>query len=207
MGFPANPLCRHHWIFDLDGTLTQPLHDFVAIRRQLGVPAEKGILEYIQALPEPERSNKDRQLVAMEEEVAHRALPNPGARELLLQLQADGVQLGILTRNRRNCVAISLQRLQVHGLFTEAAIIACEDVCPKPDPEGVHRLLEYWGAQPEDALIVGDFRYDLEAGRAAGIATVHLDLRGQWSWPELTDLAVSSLDQLLQRRRQCVAPT
>lgn len=193
-------LRRGHWIFDLDGTLTQPLHDFAAIRATLGVPAERGILEYIQALPEPERSQRNRQLTELELALARRAAPNPGASPLLRWLATQGVRLGILTRNRRQCVDIALQRLAVEHLFDGDAIIACEDASPKPDPAGIHRLLGYWGASADDALIVGDYRYDLEAGRAAGIATVLLHTGRPETWPALTDLTVASLDELQRRR-------
>ena len=193
-------LRRNHWIFDLDGTLTQPLHDFAAIRAALAIPAEQGILEFIAAVPEPARSRLDRQLTTMELRVARRAIPNPGAAALLGRLHREGVKLGILTRNRRQCVAIALARLGVTELFEPAAIVACEDVRPKPDPEGVAQLLAYWQAAPSDTLIVGDYRYDLEAGRAAGIATVLLDSAGPQNWPELTDLRVTSLEQLYHGR-------
>ncbi len=42
---------------------------------------------------------------------------------------------------------------------------------------------------------VGDYKYDLAAGRAAGIATVHVDI-GTGTWPELTDVYVKSLMDL-----------
>ena len=35
------------WIFDLDGTLTIPDYDFPAIKRQLGLPPGRGILEVV----------------------------------------------------------------------------------------------------------------------------------------------------------------
>ena len=44
--FPRSPLAgRGHWVFDMDGTLTVAAHDFDAIRRELGVPAGKPLLE------------------------------------------------------------------------------------------------------------------------------------------------------------------
>ena len=40
---------RHltHWVFDLDGTLTLAVHDFAAIRRHLGIPAQADILHHL----------------------------------------------------------------------------------------------------------------------------------------------------------------
>ena len=48
-------------------------------------------------------------------------------------------------------------------------------------------------------VMVGDFLYDLQAGRAAGITTVHLDPDGDHRWPQYTDVAVTSLDALVPR--------
>jgi phosphoglycolate phosphatase len=42
----------------------------------------------------------------------------------------------------------------------------------KPDPLGVHTLLEQAGAQPEEAVIIGDSDIDVLTGRNAGIWTV-----------------------------------
>lgn len=44
--------------------------------------------------------------------------------------------------------------------------------------------------------MVGDFRLDLEAGRKAGVRTVHFAAAGSGPWPELTDLTVKSLAEL-----------
>ena len=44
--------------------------------------------------------------------------------------------------------------------------------------------------------MVGDYLYDLQVGRAAEIATVHVDPSGDFPWPELADIRVNSLDEL-----------
>jgi phosphoglycolate phosphatase len=42
----------------------------------------------------------------------------------------------------------------------------------KPDPEGARKLLEEYGARPEETAIVGDSHVDIETGRNAGLWTV-----------------------------------
>jgi len=44
--------------------------------------------------------------------------------------------------------------------------------------------------------MVGDYLFDLQAGRNAGTATVHMDVSGEFLWPELTTLGVRSLPEL-----------
>ena len=40
-----------HWVFDMDGTLTEPVHDFELIRRELQIPSGADILEHLASLP------------------------------------------------------------------------------------------------------------------------------------------------------------
>ena len=47
-------LQRKYWIFDLDGTLTVAVHDFNAIRKELGIPERQPIIETLKSLPEKE---------------------------------------------------------------------------------------------------------------------------------------------------------
>jgi phosphoglycolate phosphatase-like HAD superfamily hydrolase len=45
--------------------------------------------------------------------------------------------------------------------------------------------------------MVGDYLYDLQAGRAAGTATVHVDPSGRFAFAEHADVQVPSLEALL----------
>ena len=42
----------------------------------------------------------------------------------------------------------------------------------KPDPAPVHHAIDALGARPGEAAFVGDSPHDIEAGNAAGVATV-----------------------------------
>ncbi|MGB1885018.1 MAG: HAD family hydrolase, partial [Gammaproteobacteria bacterium] len=64
---------------------------------------------------------------------------------------------------------------------------------PKPAPDGIHFLLERWQASRERSAMVGDFRFDLEAGRAAEVLTVHVSHPDAEQWPEITDHRFNSL--------------
>lgn len=189
-------LTRPFWIFDLDGTLTRPIHDFIAIRRQLGIPSESGILEYIETQPLPRRQRLDAELGRIERALAHRTEANEGVVALLEALKARGTRLAILTRNRSDCVTITLERLGVGHLFETDCLLGCEDAPPKPDPAGIHQLLAHWSADPQQCLIVGDYRFDLEAGTRAGIGRVHFQDDPERHWPQLTDLKITHFDQL-----------
>lgn len=188
-------LARNHWIFDLDGTLTIAIHDFDAIRERLGLPLHEPILEALERLPVDRARYLHGQLDSMELELARQALPQSGAKFLLEHLQRRGSRLGILTRNsERN----AFETLRVCGLleFFEAAdILGRESASPKPSPEGVYRLLSRWGATADSAVVVGDYVFDIEAGQAAGAATIYVNGDDE-ATPTEVDVKVSSLSEL-----------
>ena len=188
---------RNNWIFDLDGTLTVPVHDFDHIRRELDVPQDADILSYISAIPDPsERQRKSQHLDEMEFYYAGFTQPAEGVLELLQALNKRGVQLGILTRNTKAIAWHSLQAIQAEHYFSQENILGRDECAPKPDPAGIQWLLERWQQSPEKSVMVGDYRHDLAAGRAAGVATVYIDHGVHVGWPELADYSVSSLKQL-----------
>ncbi len=93
-----------------------------------------------------------------------------GILELLDELRGRGVSLAIATnRSRDSAVAI----LQEHGMATMfAAVIGGTCVGqPKPHPAMLQHVIDEVGVAAERTLMVGDTIYDVEAGRAAGVAT------------------------------------
>ena len=191
-------LQRKHWIFDLDGTLTVAVHDFVAIRKELGISAGLPIIKTIKSLPEKESKLLQNKLHAIEEKLAHNASPAKGVKTLLESLQRLDYRVGILTLNTRENAWFTLEALGLAKFFSEEFVIGrwCEE--PKPSPKGIHKMLKQWKVGANDALMVGDFLYDLQVGRAAETATVHVDPSGEFAWPELADIQVNSLDVLAE---------
>ena len=196
---PEALLARRHWIFDMDGTLTVAVHDFDAMRDALGLPPGRPILEALAALErtDPTAARERREaLDRMELEMAHGAREQPGARALLESLLARGARVGVLTRNGRRIADATLAAAGLDDLFDARFVLGRECAAPKPDPAGVRLLLARWDAAADDALVVGDGRFDLEAAAAAGCAAVHFDPAGGAAWPEVTTLRVASLAAL-----------
>lgn len=186
-----------HWIFDLDNTLADSSIDFNAMRQQLGLPLDQDILAAISTRPTAEATVLKRRLAEIEREYALHARPLPGAHALLTSLVERGARLGILTRNSH---ANALQTLAVCDLakfFDPAHVLGRDEAAPKPDPDGIRKLLAAWGAAPETAVMVGDFRYDLEAGLRAGVTTLYYDAAGQDLWTTEADFRVQSHAELL----------
>ena len=191
-------LKRKYWIFDLDGTLTIAVHDFNAIREELGIPEGQPIIKTLESLPLKESRNKKKKLQEIEEKLALNASPAPGVEKLLETLNSQNYFFGILTLNTRENAWITLKALGLSEYFTNESVIGRWCAEPKPSPNGIKKLLNHWNVYANDALIIGDYLYDLQVGRAAKIATVHVDPSGNFEWPELTDISVCSLNELTE---------
>lgn len=194
----ADILKSRHWIFDLDGTLTVAIHDFASIRQALGVPAGDDILGHLEALPLAEARLLRQKLVAIEEELAGRTEAAHGAHGLLEKLFGRGARLGVLTRNTRANALTTLERIGLAEYFAEPDVLGRDEALAKPDPDGIYQLAGAWGVAPHALVMVGDYGFDLQTGRAAGAATIHVDPTGAFRWPDLTDIAVGSLAELAQ---------
>jgi len=190
-------LKRRHWIFDLDGTLTCSVHDFDDIREQLGLPEGSEILEMLYAMSERRARPLWSKLEEIEFELTRRARAAEGAVALLERLRERGFRLGVLTRNSHRCACETLRVAGLEAYFEPACVLGREAAPPKPRPEGVLALLSHWRAPAGEALMVGDYLFDLLAGRAAGTATVYVDETGEFPYAEHADLQVLGLDALM----------
>ncbi len=196
---PNNDLLKHrgHWIFDLDGTLTVSAHDFDHMRRELGLKPQTPILEALGEMPPEDAAPLWEQLNELEFFYAGKSSLMEGAPELLQRLHDDGRRLAILTRNTMPVVRQTLETCRLDHFFPLEHILDRDACIPKPSPDGVQRLLEFWRADATDTVMVGDYLYDLEAGKGAGVATVHLDTRGNVDWSAYTDIRVETLGEIL----------
>ncbi|GGB95465.1 haloacid dehalogenase [Marinobacterium zhoushanense] len=189
---------RRYWVFDLDGTLTRPVHDFARIRTELGLAPNSDILASLAALPSPQRERQMALLDELELFYAEQTEPASGVVELLDLLYLRDCRLGILTRNSQTVALRALTAIGADCYFDVQDVLGRDEVRPKPDPQGIELLLARWCTTPDNAVMVGDFRYDLEAGKTCGTATIHIDHGVHTPWPELTDLRITSLSQLLE---------
>ncbi len=180
----------------MDGTLTETVHDFDAIRQALDVPPGQPILEYLDGLPAEAALDRYQRLEQIERELAMVSRARPGAVDLLQRLTRRGSRVGILTRNTLDNAVTTLAVCGLDGFFDSACVMGREQALPKPHPEGVHKLLRRWGAAPQSSVMVGDYVFDLQAGRAAGTATVYLDVRDERRWTDYADVTVTTLDAL-----------
>ena len=91
-----------------------------------------------------------------------------GVREMLCELDAAGVVLGVATGKSRAGLDHALAQHGVGGFF--AATRCADEGFAKPHPDMLLRLMDQVGAVPGDTLMIGDTTHDLLLARNAGVA-------------------------------------
>ncbi len=209
-------------LFDMDETLVENPYPYSVIRERVqeflissGVPprdvrAMRRTYEDTLRLSE-EYGLGDAPLVFMVEEEVRRAemsRPHPDARPLLAWLRERGLKVAVLTRNTRMAAERALAPLMD---FIDL-VLAREDVRnAKPHPDHVLTALKALRVAPSEAVVVGDYPYDIEAGRRAGCITVGIKTEAHYTVGRLGQVKDvlqglteegSSVSQVLSRRAQ-----
>jgi phosphoglycolate phosphatase/AHBA synthesis associated protein len=118
---------------------------------------------------------------------------DPEAAPVLADLRARALKTALVTNTAH---ALAREILAASGLLGALDVLACSDLVPrpKPAPDLVRFALEALGVPAEDALLVGDSRYDREAAAAAGVRFVGFGLDGDSRVDSLRELARITLE-------------
>ncbi|MDI6893015.1 MAG: HAD-IA family hydrolase [Bacillota bacterium] len=180
------PLRYEAVLFDLDGTLIDT-RDLIlasfhhALRRVLGrdLPDEVLLAGQGTTLIDQMRcfdGDRAEELTRVYTEFnlrEHDALARefPGVQELLRDLYAIGVHLGVVTSKRREGALLGLRRFGIAPYLTAAVFM--EDTREhKPSPAPVREALRRLGCAPARAVMAGDSPYDVQSARSAGVEAV-----------------------------------
>ena len=180
-------------LFDLDGTLVDTAPDMVAVlddlqRTEGQVPlpyataraqVSNGAAGLIRlAFPDADETNHERlrlqYLELYQASVCVHSTLFPGLAELLDLLDADQCPWGIVTNKPARMTDPLLAGL---GLSLRAACAISGDTLEqrKPHPAPLLLASEQTGIAPARTVYVGDAARDIEAGRAAGMATIAVE--------------------------------
>lgn len=152
----------------MDGTLTDSPLDFERIRQESGIPQGQPVLEFMESADDETRGRVEEVLDRHEGMAALACSLRGGAKEVVEELRRRGVRTALLTRNSSRAVRTVLGRF---GLRFDVCL-AREDAEPKPSPQPVRLIAERLGLHTGELLMVGDYVFDMQAGRAAGATTV-----------------------------------
>lgn len=172
-------------LFDVDGTILDT-HEYIyqAFEHSLGMHHKPLTREEIQIIMGKPLEECYRILTELEDisELAesHKlfqannaflAKPFPNTIKTLEKIKKNGMLIGAVTTRAKESATESLDVNEVMPYINH--FVAFEDVVnPKPDPEGIHQVLNYFGIDPSDAIMVGDSDVDVFAGKNAGVSTV-----------------------------------
>lgn len=177
-------------IFDVDGTLIDSQHAIVAAMEDtaraldLPPPTRDAILRVVglslpvamaRLFPGASETMQDTAVARYKDTyAAHRSADGGlpvffrGMKEVLLALHAKPeVLLATATGMSRRGMRAIVEGHGLTGVF--ASLQTADDHPSKPHPAMVRAALRETGVARENAVIVGDTTYDIEAGRAAGV--------------------------------------
>ena len=157
-------------IFDLDETIVDNAIPFSEMRER--ILGKIGIEDVPKHLYEFLKAKGEEYLKLLGKEEIRRAKKARIAKALpmvLDYLEKKGIKKAVLTRNCKEATMIAL------GDYAKKfdVIITREDGFePKPSDEAVRYLFEKFNVRKEECIMVGDYDYDIIAGRRAGCITV-----------------------------------
>ncbi|NAW58606.1 MULTISPECIES: HAD family hydrolase [unclassified Vibrio] len=182
-------------VFDLDNTLVTSSMNFRALREQIGCPQQDDLLHYANGLNCDLKSQRAHQLIIEHEmEDARISSPMPGCLELLEHLRAHRIHTAIVTRNCAKATALKM----THNHIKIERVISREHFPPKPAPDSLIALAEEWFLPRQQVLYVGDFVYDLQAARNAGMPSCLVTHGRRPDFVDQASLVVTHLHDLQQ---------
>lgn len=178
-----------HWFFDLDGTLARTGEDIVvawkgaltALGRDLtnfdrvfkiGPTLEKVVYElYDDATSQLVANLMEKFKPLYDESGFPNTVPYPGIPELLAAIRAQGGKAYIVTNKRYTATQLIAKKFgwdrSLDGVWSYDTF---ETKYKKP--ELLAKLLKDRDIDPKDAVMVGDTKGDVDAGKANGMATI-----------------------------------
>ena len=208
-------------VLDVDGTLVDTNyqhalcwyrafreHDIVLpvwrLHRHVGMGGDKFVAavagdEVEERLGDDLRDEWERQFDDVIDEVA----PLAGARDLIVELKERGLAVVLASSAIEKHLDRFLDLLDARDLVD--AWTTKDDVeASKPEPDLVRAALEKAGT--DDATMLGDTPWDVEAARKAGVETVCL-MTGGFSEAELRDAGAVAVFESVDELRKNVATT
>jgi phosphoglycolate phosphatase len=178
-------------LFDLDGTLVDSAPDLAAtangmradrglapvpyesLRRMVGAGARGMIGTAFGVMPSDERFDALRVefLDRYARGLLERTQVFPAMQPVLARIEAAGLRWGIVTNKAER---FTLPLVAGLPLLAGAAAVVAGDTTPhaKPHPQPLLEAARRLGLAPQECAYVGDDLRDVQAGRAAGMATV-----------------------------------
>jgi beta-phosphoglucomutase-like phosphatase (HAD superfamily) len=132
------------------------------------------------------------------DEVLRGAPPLRGARELVAELRAHGVPVGLASNSPRVFVDRALGVAGMAGAF-DVTVAGDEVPAPKPQPDGYLAAARALGAEPGDCVALEDSNTGVAAARAAGMVVIGVPSFPGVELPDAHVVAASLADPVVRR--------
>jgi HAD superfamily hydrolase (TIGR01509 family) len=146
---------------------------FEVVRPLIGMGADKLLPKTIGIRHDSKEGKKllKRRSKIFRERYLPRLRPFPGARSLVLRVRDDGLKAIVATSAKDEELKGLLRAAEVDDLMEERAT-ASDAKRSKPDPDIVEAAIEESGVPSDNAVMIGDTPYDVEAATRAGVRAI-----------------------------------
>src|ERR687894_474451 len=152
------------------------------IHHEVGKGSEKLITEFVAEAEKAERVSEFHSEYSAE--LQERGHPLPGAKELVASLVERGYEVWLATSAEPEELEHHIQELGTEGKIS-GVVSSDEAEESKPAPDIFGLALERAEVGPEDAVVVGDSVWDIEAAKEAGVRVAAVMTGGAFSRVEL----------------------
>ena len=189
-------------LFDLDGVLVDSFdawfHTFndglrhfgfrtlskTDFAKDFGAPIESDIKKYFIGKTEKEVENVYNQYFKKRKT---RVNLFPQSIYILKNLKKEKIKIGLISNSTKSIVTAILNHFQIKKYFN--AIVTMDDVKRrKPHPDMVLKACKMLKISPKNAILVGDTKNDMLAGKRAGCVAVGYKIKGDYRINNLSKL-------------------
>lgn len=188
-----HPVCSKGFILDWDGVLADTRLDFQDIRDRYFGGRRVPLIESDHLLTPEQKVKLEKDLYDLEMEGASRAVPVPGAHELLEWLDKKAIPWAVVSRNCMDSIKEAARRCDIP---LPEHVFSRDEGPLKPDPEALWAAAEALGVSSGECVVVGDFLYDLYGARRAGMRAVLVE-RHEEEWLRWADAGFERLTDLV----------
>jgi beta-phosphoglucomutase-like phosphatase (HAD superfamily) len=182
----SNDAHAHAWLDSLRGHgISVP---FERVRSKIGMGGDKLLVEIAGLEPDSVsgRSITERRSAILKAHYLADLGPFHGSRMLVDRLRSRGLTCAAVSSSTQTDILDLLREAGVADLMD--LVVSNDDADrSKPDPDLVELALERIGVEPEEAIMIGDTPYDIEAGQRAGVRVIALRCGGGWSDKDLSE--------------------
>ncbi|MBA2749638.1 MAG: HAD family hydrolase [Tatlockia sp.] len=149
---------------------------FEDVRPLIGMGGDQLIPRILPELSGKEGVGKkaaDRRKELIIEKFSAKLAPAPGSRELVQRLKQEGFKLVVASSASSEELSSLLKAAGVEDLLSEEPKTTSNDAeATKPEPDLVQVALSKGQLQPEQAIMLGDTPYDIQAASKAGVGVI-----------------------------------